>query len=69
MAKEQLESQLGVFNPGDVDKAEKIQQIRQGSRESTRNAAQDGSLGQNGKASVTSMGKESAVSLPDEEKI
>lgn len=24
MAKEQLESQLGVFNPGDVDKDEKI---------------------------------------------
>lgn len=28
MAKDQLESQLGMFNPGDVAEDEKIQKIR-----------------------------------------
>ena len=71
MAKEQLESQLGMFNPGDVAQDEKIQKIRQEALEAKaagRNSAQDGGIA-NGKQSVASMGKESAVSLPDEAKI
>ena len=55
-----------MFNPGDVP-AEEQKAIREGSSESaTRNAgnnlAPDGA-----KASVASMGVESAVSLPNEE--
>lgn len=62
--KDHLEGQMGMYKPGEVPSAEQLA-VRQASRESTRN--KDGELG--GKQSVASMGKESAVSLPDEEKI
>ena len=64
MQKDHLESQLGIYRPGEVPTEEQLA-ARQASRESTRN--KDGALG--GKQSVASMGKDSTVSLPDEEKI
>lgn len=57
MHKDHLESQLGMFNPGEVPKDEQLM------KKGTRN------LGPDGKSSVASMGKDSAVSLPDEDKI
>ena len=77
MHKSNLESQIGIFNPGDIPDGEQMPGLMAGSAESlglpgdgkgTRNA--DGTLiSGGGKGSLASMGKESMVSLPDETKI
>ena len=76
MLKNGLEGQLGIFAPGQIPDAEKLMASQESFElagkkthdAGTRNQLGD-SLSKGGKGSVASLGKESAISLPDEGKI
>lgn len=64
-----LEGQLGVFAPGDLPEGEKILASAESLPEGKKGRNEGNSLADGGKGSMASQGKESMVSLPDEDKI
>ena len=69
MNKTLLESQIGIFNPDEIPVAERIMQGSSESLNLPEGIRNKGTLADGGKSSVVSVGKDSAVSIPDEIKI